>query len=80
MIILISRINSEVSFEIMSVNYSTQGLKDTSHLKTVRLIGSIKNYGHKILNSKNNSLIIINITSKGIRNSILRTCRHYFSQ
>ena len=74
MIILISRnLNSEGSFEIMSVNYSTQGLKDTSHLKTVRLIGSIKNYGHKILNSKNNSLIIINITSKGIRNSILRT-------
>ena len=51
-ILLISRmLNSEGSCGIMSLNYSTQGLKDTSHLKTVRLIGFMQNYKHEQLNS-----------------------------
>ncbi|WMV47543.1 hypothetical protein MTR67_040928 [Solanum verrucosum] len=40
MILLISRmLNSKGSYGFMSMNYLTQGLKDTSHLKTARLIG-----------------------------------------
>ena len=79
MILLISRmLNSEGSCGIMSMNYSTQGLKDTSHLKTARLIGFMRNYGHEQFNSKTlwvtcNSPMLRNIISKGIRNSILKT-------
>ncbi|WMV50380.1 hypothetical protein MTR67_043765 [Solanum verrucosum] len=36
---------------IMSMTYSYQGLRDTSHLKIVRLIGFMRNYGHEQLNS-----------------------------
>ncbi|WMV55444.1 hypothetical protein MTR67_048829 [Solanum verrucosum] len=36
----------------MGMNYSTQGLKDTSHLQTARLIGLMQNYGHEQLNSR----------------------------
>ncbi|WMV39585.1 hypothetical protein MTR67_032970 [Solanum verrucosum] len=36
----------------MCMNYSTQGLKYTSHLKTVRLIGFMRNYGHEKFNSR----------------------------
>ena len=30
-----------------NMNYSTQGLKDTSYLKVVRLIGFMQNYRHE---------------------------------
>ena len=79
MIQLISRMfNSEGSCGIMSMNYSTQGLKDTSLLNTARPIGFMRNYGHEQFNSRtswvtDNSLMIRNIISKGIRNSILKT-------
>ena len=71
-------LNSEGSCGIMSMNYSTQGLKDTSHLKTVQLIGFMRNYGHEQLNSRASwvtcsSPMIRNNISKGIRNSILKT-------
>ena len=42
--------HSEGSYGIMSRNYSTQGLKDTSHLNTVRLIEFMRNYGHEQFN------------------------------
>uniref|UniRef100_M1DFH7 Uncharacterized protein n=1 Tax=Solanum tuberosum TaxID=4113 RepID=M1DFH7_SOLTU len=65
---------------IMSMNYSTQGLKDTSHLKTARLIGFMRNYGHEQFNSKTswvtcNSPMIRIIISEGLgtRYSRLRT-------
>uniref|UniRef100_M1E0P5 Uncharacterized protein n=1 Tax=Solanum tuberosum TaxID=4113 RepID=M1E0P5_SOLTU len=58
-------LNSEVSCGIMSMNYSTQGLKDTS--KIVRLIVFMRNYGHDIFNSSNPRYF-----SKGIRNSTLK--------
>jgi len=79
MILLISRmLNSEDSSGIMTMNDSTQGLKDTSLLKTARLIGFMRNYGHEQFNSKTlwvtcNSPMLRNIISKGIRNSILKT-------
>uniref|UniRef100_M1DXY5 Uncharacterized protein n=1 Tax=Solanum tuberosum TaxID=4113 RepID=M1DXY5_SOLTU len=44
-------LNSEGSCGIMSRNYSTEGLKETSHLKTARLIGFMRSYGHEQLNS-----------------------------
>ena len=78
MILLISRtLNSEGSCGIMIMKYSTQGLKDTSHLKTARLIGFMRNYGDEQFNSRTswvtyNSPMIRNIISKGIRNSILK--------
>ncbi|WMV31127.1 hypothetical protein MTR67_024512 [Solanum verrucosum] len=52
MILLISRMLDSgegvmgVHVGIMGMNYSTQGLNDTPHLKTVRLIGFMRNYGH----------------------------------
>ncbi|WMV37265.1 hypothetical protein MTR67_030650 [Solanum verrucosum] len=53
MIILVSRmLHSERSCGIMGMNYSTQGLKDISHLKTARLIGFMRNYRHELLHSK----------------------------
>uniref|UniRef100_M1DQB3 Uncharacterized protein n=1 Tax=Solanum tuberosum TaxID=4113 RepID=M1DQB3_SOLTU len=45
-------LDSEGSCGIMGVDYSTHGLKDTSHLKTTRLIGFMRNYGHELLNSR----------------------------
>ena len=51
----------------MSMNYLTQGLKDTSHLKTNRLIVFMQNYGHEIFNSRTQRYF-----SKGIRNSTLK--------
>uniref|UniRef100_M1DBM6 Uncharacterized protein n=1 Tax=Solanum tuberosum TaxID=4113 RepID=M1DBM6_SOLTU len=68
MILLIPRmLKSEGSCRIMSMNYSTQGLEDTSHLRTVRLIGSMRIYGHEIFNSRTQRYF-----SKGIRNSTLQ--------
>ncbi|WMV09391.1 hypothetical protein MTR67_002776 [Solanum verrucosum] len=53
MILLISRmLDSEGSCRIMGMNYLTQGLNDNSHLKTARLIGLMRNYGHELLNSR----------------------------
>uniref|UniRef100_M1E1C2 Uncharacterized protein n=1 Tax=Solanum tuberosum TaxID=4113 RepID=M1E1C2_SOLTU len=43
-------LDSEGSCRIIGMNYSTQGLNDTSHLKTARLRG-FRNYGHELLNS-----------------------------
>uniref|UniRef100_M1DI40 Uncharacterized protein n=1 Tax=Solanum tuberosum TaxID=4113 RepID=M1DI40_SOLTU len=68
----------ESSSGIMSMNYSTQGLKDTSHLKTVPLIGFMWNYGHEQFNSTtswvtSDSPMIRNTIPKGIRNSIPKT-------
>ena len=40
------------SCRIMGMNYSTKGLKDTSHLNATRLIGFMRNYGHELLNSR----------------------------
>ncbi|WMV25055.1 hypothetical protein MTR67_018440 [Solanum verrucosum] len=45
-------LDSECSCRIMGMDNSTQRLKDTSHLKTARLIGFIWNYGHQQLNSR----------------------------
>uniref|UniRef100_M1DGX3 Uncharacterized protein n=1 Tax=Solanum tuberosum TaxID=4113 RepID=M1DGX3_SOLTU len=45
-------LDSEGSCGIMGMNYSTQGLNDTSHLKTARLIGFMRNYGHELLNTR----------------------------
>ena len=71
----------------MSINYSTQGLKDTSHLKIVRIIGFIRNYGHEQFNSKTswitcNSTMIRNINSIGLKTyfSRLRSWIWYSSQ
>ncbi|XP_027774719.1 uncharacterized protein LOC114078308 [Solanum pennellii] len=36
----------------MCMKYSTQGLKDIFYLKIVRLIVFMRNYGHELLNSK----------------------------
>ena len=78
MILLISRmLNSEGSCGIMSMNYSTQGLKDTSHLKIVRLIMFMQNYGHEQLNSWTscvigNSPMIRNVISNGLETQYLR--------
>lgn len=63
----------------------TQGLKYTSHLKIVPLIGFMRNYRHEQFSSRTswvtcNSVMIINIISQGIRNSILRTWRYYSSR
>ena len=69
--------NLEGSWGIMSMNYSTQGLKeDTSCLKIVQLIGFMQNYEHEILNSRTswvtcNSPIIRNIISIVIRTQYL---------
>ena len=55
----------------MSMNYSNEGLKNTAHLKTVRLMGSMRKYGHEQLNLRTswvtcNSFIIIVINSNGL--------------
>ena len=53
MILLISRmLDSKGSYGIMGKNYSTQGLNDTSHLKTARLILYMRNYGNELINSR----------------------------
>ncbi|WMV37891.1 hypothetical protein MTR67_031276 [Solanum verrucosum] len=45
-------LDSEGSCRIMGMNYSTQGLNDTSHLNTARLTGFMRNYEHELLNSR----------------------------
>jgi len=59
--------STQSSCGIMSMNYSTQWLKNTSHLKTVRLIIFMRNYEHEIFNSRTQRYF-----SKGIRNSTLK--------
>ncbi|WMV57878.1 hypothetical protein MTR67_051263 [Solanum verrucosum] len=51
-LIILRMLDSKGSHRIMSMNYSTQGLKDTSHLKTVRLIGFMRNHGHEQFNTR----------------------------
>ena len=78
MILLTSRmLNSEGSCGIISMNYSTHGFKDTSHLKIVRLIMFMRNYGREQLDSWTswvigNSLMIRNIISNGLETQYLR--------
>ncbi|WMV46149.1 hypothetical protein MTR67_039534 [Solanum verrucosum] len=53
MLILVSRVlDSEATYGIMGMNYSTQGLEDTSHLMNARLIRFMRNYGHEQLYSR----------------------------
>ena len=79
MILLISRmLNSEGSCIIMIMNCLTQGLKDTSHLKTIRLIGFMQDYVDEQFNSRTswvtcNSIMVRIIISKVIKNFILKT-------
>ncbi|WMV09734.1 hypothetical protein MTR67_003119 [Solanum verrucosum] len=62
------RLNAWFSITIYKTQeLQCQGLKDTSHLKTARLIGFMRNYGHEQFNSSTQRCF-----SKGIRNSTLK--------
>ncbi|WMV58419.1 hypothetical protein MTR67_051804 [Solanum verrucosum] len=82
MILLISRmLNSVGSCGIMSMNYSTQGIKATSHLKIDRLIMFMRNYGHEQLNKwtswgfKASNQVLLQDSSRFFKNLVLPACQ-----